>query len=155
MKVPSPCWYHQNATPPATRTASRALAMRLRSSVRCATSDIVASGSRGGRRRRRGCVTGCLPARGRSARPLGGRRRRGARGGGGGLRRGGLGGGGLGGAGLLGAGLLGAGAQLGGAGLGGPCLLRQPGGQLGVRGGRAAGGCHDLAADRRRGRGLL
>src|SRR5919107_1865309 len=53
MKSPRPCSYHQNATAVATSSASSALAIRLRSSVRCATSVIVAAGSRGGRRRRR------------------------------------------------------------------------------------------------------
>src|SRR5688572_20063879 len=52
MKSPSPCSYHQKATAVATSSASRAFAMRLRSSVRCAMSVIVACGSRRALRRR-------------------------------------------------------------------------------------------------------
>src|SRR5688500_3737067 len=52
MNSPSPCSYHQNDTAVATSSASRAFAMRLRNSVRWATSVIVRSGSRGVRRRR-------------------------------------------------------------------------------------------------------
>src|SRR3954454_12235520 len=54
MKSPSPCSYHQNATAVPRISASSALATRLRSSLRCAMSVIVAAASRGGRRRRRG-----------------------------------------------------------------------------------------------------
>src|SRR5215212_9811724 len=120
MNSPRPWSYHQKATAVATRSATRALAMRLRSSVRCAINDIVASGSRGGRRRRMrdaepAWVTVVLPGRGGSA--------------GGAVGR---------------AGLLGSGPELGGAGLGGPGLLVQLRGQ--VAGGRR-GGRHDLGAD--------
>src|SRR5688572_2499074 len=52
MKSPSPSPYHQNAMAVATSRARRALAMRLRSSVRWATRVIVACGSRGFRWRR-------------------------------------------------------------------------------------------------------
>src|SRR3954451_17706993 len=113
MKSPSPWSYHQNATPVATSSARSALATRLRSSVRCAISDIVASGSRGGRRRRtRGArpasVTVVLPGAGGSAVAVGR------------------------------AALLGAGAELGAARLGDPRLLVQLRGQVstGRRGAR-------------------
>src|SRR6476620_633001 len=106
MNSPRPWSYHQNAIAVATRRATSALAMRLRSSVRCAISDIVASASRGGRRRRlrvgwftvvRLELGGSVGAVGRAA-------------------------------------LLGAGAELGGAGLGDPRLLLEAGGQIaGVR----------------------
>src|SRR5215208_4896741 len=72
MNSPRPWSYHQKATAVATRSATSAFAMRLRSSVRCAINDIVASGSRGGRRRRMrdaepAWVTVVLPGRGGSA----------------------------------------------------------------------------------------
>src|SRR4051812_2747229 len=52
MKSPRPCSYHQKATAVASSRASSALATRLRSSLRWATRLILASGSRGARRRR-------------------------------------------------------------------------------------------------------
>src|SRR4051794_29921582 len=74
MNSPRPCPYHQKAIAEAIRKASSDLAMRLRSSVRCAMSVIVAWASRGARRRRGrrlACsVTVLLPGGGRSARPL-------------------------------------------------------------------------------------
>src|SRR3954447_24122067 len=96
--------------------------MRLRSSVRGATSVIVASGSRAVRRRRnrgrRGAsLTVVLPGPGGSAGAVGR------------------------------AALLGAGPEFGGARLGEASLLVQPGGQVTV--GRGSGG-DDLTADRRR-----
>src|SRR6476661_4572117 len=109
MNSPRPWSYHQNATAVASSSARSAFATRLRSSVRCAISDIVASASRGGRRRRTrrprpAWVTVVLSGGGGSARAVGR------------------------------AALLGAGAELGGAGLGDPRLLVQLGGQ--VTGGR-------------------
>src|SRR5215213_4816826 len=120
MKSPRPWSYHQKATAVATSSASSAFAMRLRSSVRCAISVIVAWASRGGRRRRTrdprpASLTVVLPGRGGSAGAVGR------------------------------AGLLGAGAELGGAGLGDPGLLVQLRGQVIARRGRGAG---DLTADR-------
>src|SRR5689334_19842827 len=99
MNSPRPWSYHQKAIAVATSSASSALAIRLRSSVRCAISDIVASESRGGRRRRRRgpSVTVVLSGRGGSARAVGR------------------------------ACLLGAGTQLRGTRLGDPRLLEQPG----------------------------
>src|SRR3954447_24781996 len=96
--------------------------MRLRSSVRGATSVIVASGCRAVRRRRnrgrRGAsLTVVLPGPGGSAGAVGR------------------------------AALLGAGPEFGGARLGEASLLVQPGGQVTV--GRGSGG-DDLTADRRR-----
>src|SRR4051794_11887495 len=121
MNSPRPWAYHQNANTVATSSAKSALAMRLRSSVRCAISDIVACASRGGRRRRRrvASVTVVRPARGGSARAVGR------------------------------AGLLGAGAELGGAGLGDACLLLQLRRQ--VAGGRRCGGDDLAADRRRGG----
>src|SRR5829696_5361731 len=119
MNSPRPCSYHQKETAVAISRASRALATRLRSSVRWATSDMVASASRGARRRRsRGPLTVVLPGAGGSAGAVGR------------------------------AGLLGAGAQLGRVRLGGAGLLVQLSGQVtaGRRGG--GGGGDDLAADR-------
>src|SRR6476619_7075760 len=124
MNSPRPWSYHQNASAVATSSARSAFATRLRSSVRCAISDIVASASRGGRRRRRRVpsVTGVLPGPGGSAGAVGRAR------------------------------LLGPGAELRGASLGDACLVLELRGQ--VTGGRrrrgARGGGDDLAADRRR-----
>src|SRR3954470_23823751 len=126
MNSPRPWSYHQNANTVATSSARSALAIRLRSSVRCAISDIVACASRGGRRRRRrrvASVTVVRPERGGSAGAVGR------------------------------AGLLGAGAELGGARLGDACLVLQLRGQ--VTAGRGRGGGDDLAADGRRGRRVL
>src|SRR3954454_19018366 len=100
MNAPSPCSYHQNANAVPISRNSSDLAMRLRSSVRCAMSVIVACGSRGARRRRNrdrrwASLTVVLPRTGGSE---------------GAVAR---------------AGLLGAGAQLGGAGLRDPRLLVQ------------------------------
>src|SRR3954453_21205580 len=105
MKSPRPCSYHQNETAVATRRASSERAIRLRSSVRCATRVIVAAASRGGlRRRARGAwpasLTVVLSGTEGSARAV------------------------------VRAGLIGAGAELGGADLGGPGLLVQLGGQV-------------------------
>src|SRR3954464_14630405 len=105
MNSPRPCSYHQNETAVATSRPRSDRAMRLRSSVRWATSVIVAAGSRGAlRRRRRGprpaSLTVVLSGPEGSVRAV-------AR-----------------------AGLLGTGAQLGGAELGGPGLLVQLGGQV-------------------------
>src|SRR6476469_4439607 len=110
MKSPRPWSYHQKATAVATRRARSALAIRLRSSVRCAISDIVASASRGGRRRLRRVpsVTVALSGTGGSAGAVGR------------------------------AALLGTGAEFGGAGLGDPCLLLELRGQ--VAGRRGGGG---------------
>src|SRR5215207_9838159 len=76
MKSPRPWSYHQKAMAVATSSASSALAMRFRSSVRWATRVIVAAGSRGARRRRnrgpRPCsVTVVLPGREASAGAVG------------------------------------------------------------------------------------
>src|SRR5215218_10211394 len=113
MNSPRPCSYHQKAIAVAISRASSALAMRLRSSVRWATRVIVASGSRGGRRRRdraRGwSVTVVRPAREPSAGAVGR------------------------------AGLLGAGPQLRRAGLGDPGLLVQLRGQVTGGGGGGRG----------------
>src|SRR3954451_18560559 len=122
MKSPSPWSYQQNATAVATSSARSALATRLRSSVRCAISDIVASGSRGRRRRRtRGprpaSVTVVLPGAGGSAGAVGR------------------------------AALLRAGAELGGARLGDPRLLVQLRGQVTAGRRRGRGGGNDLAPD--------
>src|SRR5215217_404666 len=123
MKSPRPCSYHQNDTAVAISSASSALAMRLRSSVRWATRVIVASGSRGARRRRglggrAPSLTVVLPGRRRSAGAVGR------------------------------AGLLGAGPQLGGTRLGSAGLLVQLGGQVTVGGRGRGGGGGELAADR-------
>src|SRR5215213_3605750 len=128
MKSPRPCSYHQNATAVARSSASSALAMRLRSSVRWATSVIVACGSRGARRRRTrtrrpASLTVVLPGAGRSA-------------------------------GSVRAGLLGAQTQLGGLRLGRLGLRVQLCGQV-ARGGRDGGGGGDLSAHRRRLRRVL
>src|SRR5689334_9849098 len=106
MNSPRPWSYHQNATAVPISSARSAFAMRLRSSVRCAISDMVAWASRGGRRRRRrvASVTVVRLERAGSASAVGR------------------------------AGLLGAGAELGGVRLGDPRLLLQAGGQ--VTGGR-------------------
>src|SRR5829696_7002816 len=126
MKSPRPWSYHQKATAVAISRASSALATRLRSSVRCAISDIVAAASRGSRRRRsRGPLTVVLPGAGGSARAVGR------------------------------AGLLGPGAQLGRARLGDAGLLVQLGGEVAVGGRRRAGGRDDLAADGRGVRRIL
>src|SRR3954469_14469478 len=130
MKSPSPWSYHQNATAVATSRARSAFATRLRSSVRCAISDIVASGSRGGRRcRTRGprpaSVTVVLPGAGGSAVAVGR------------------------------AALLGAGAELGGARLGDPRLLVQLRGQVTAGRRRGRGGGDDLAPDGSDGGGVL
>src|SRR5215218_36784 len=113
MKSPRPWSYHQKAMAVATSSATRALAMRLRSSVRWATRVIVACGSRGARRRRaralRPASLTVVPS--------------GAGGSAGAVGR---------------AGLVGAGAQLGGAELGGAGLVVQLGGQ--VAGGDRPGG---------------
>src|SRR5215218_1892661 len=124
MKSPRPWSYHQKAMAVATSSASSALAMRFRSSVRWATRVIVAAGSRGARRRRnrgpRPCsVTVVLPGREASAGAVGR------------------------------AGLVRAGAELGGAGLGDPGLLVQLRGQVAGRAGgrrRRRRRGHDLAA---------
>src|SRR5688500_6278749 len=120
MKSPRPCSYHQNAIAVAIRTASRALAMRLRSSVRWATRVIVACGSRGVRRRRTraprpASLTVVPPGAGGSADAVDR------------------------------AGVVGAGPELGGAQLGGAGLVLQLGGQVTTRG-RPRG---QLTADRR------
>src|SRR4051812_1157435 len=98
MNSDSPWSYHQNAIAVAITMAISAFPTRLRSSRRCAMRVIVASGSRGLRRRRalRGAcsLTGAPPGRQWSAGAVG----------------------------RTGAGLLGAGAQLGGARLRGPGL---------------------------------
>src|SRR5690242_20405627 len=108
MNSPRPWSYHQKAITVATSRAGSALAIRLRSSARRAISDIVAAGSRGGRRRRPlgPTVTVVLPGRGGSVRAVGR------------------------------AGLLGAGAQLRGTRLGDPRLLGQLGAVLVARGRR-------------------
>src|SRR4051794_37381200 len=125
MNSPRPWSYHQKAIAVATSSARSALAMRLRSSVRCATRVIVASASRGGRRRRTrgrrpGSVTVVLPGTVASAGAVGR------------------------------AGLVRPGAELGGADLGDPGLLVQLRGQVVGRGGgarrRRGRGRHDLAA---------
>src|SRR5919107_3000688 len=72
MNSPRPCSYHQKETAVAISRASRALATRLRSSVRCAISDMVAAASRGARRRRsRGPLTVVLPGTAGSAGAVG------------------------------------------------------------------------------------
>ncbi len=53
MNWPRPWSYHQKAMAVPISTNSRAMPIRLRSSLRCPTSDIVAASSRGGRLRRR------------------------------------------------------------------------------------------------------
>src|SRR3954447_5428542 len=119
MKSPRPCSYHQKATAVASSRAKSALATRLRSSLRWATRLILASGSRGARRRSRGPRPGSLTVvqlEG-SARPV---------------ER---------------AGLVGAGPQLGGACLRDTGLLVQLRGQ--VTGRRGLRGGDDLAADGR------
>src|SRR3954470_3516567 len=110
MNSPRPWSYHQNAIAVPISSARSAFATRLRSSVRCAISDMVACASRGGRRRRRrvASVTVVRPERGGSAGAVGR------------------------------AALLGAGAELGGAHLGDPRLLLELRGQ--VTGGRRRGG---------------
>src|SRR3954454_15821305 len=124
MKSPRPCSYHQKATAVASSRASSALATRLRSSLRWATRLILASGSRGARRRRsRGPRPGSLTvvALEGSARPV---------------ER---------------AGLLGAGPQLGGTCLRDTGLLVQLRAQ--VTGRRGLRGGDDFAADGRGGGG--
>src|SRR3954468_23039607 len=125
MKSPRPCSYHQKATAVASSRASSALATRLRSSLRWATRLILASGSRGARRRRsRGPRPGSLTVvllEG-SARPV---------------ER---------------AGLVGAGPQLGGTCLRDTGLLVQLRAQVTGRRGLRGGG--DLAADGRGGGGV-
>src|SRR4051795_11928752 len=125
MKPPRPWSYHQKAIAVATSRARSALAMRLRSSVRWATRVIVASASRGGRRRRTrgrrpGSVTVVLSGTVASAGAVGR------------------------------AGPVRPGAELGGVGLGDPGLLVQLRCQVvGRRGGgrgRRGRGSHDLAA---------
>ena len=124
---PSPCSYHQKETAVATSSASRALAMRLRSSVRCAM-RVVACGSRGALRRHRhtprpASLTVVLPGEWGSARTVDR------------------------------AGLLGAGTQLGGAELRRPGLVLVLGGQVGVlgqRGGELARAGVTVAASCRR-----
>src|SRR5690349_22194101 len=128
MNSPSPCSYHQKATAVATSSASSALAILLRSSVRWATRLIVASASLRRRGFRVRCsVTVVLPRRGGSERPLGPR----------GVGRGGVR-----------PRLVGPGPQLGGARLGQAGLLEQLRGQLAGRRGRAGRG----GGGRRRGR---
>src|SRR3954453_19803966 len=120
MKSPRPWSYHQKAIAVPTSRASSALATRLRSSVRCAISAMVAAASRGWRRRRsRGPLTVVLPGAGGSAGAVGRR------------------------------GLLGPGPQLRRVRLGEAALLDQLGGQVAVGGRRRGGGRDDLAADRR------
>src|SRR4051794_12186418 len=127
MKSPRPCSYHQNETAVATRRASSERAIRLRSSVRCATRLIVAAASRGGlRRRARGAwpasLTVVLSGTEGSARAV------------------------------VRAGPIGAGAEFGGADLGGPGLLVQLGSQVATgRGYRR----NDLTAQGRRRGGVL
>src|SRR3954467_12441654 len=117
MNSPRPWSYHQNAIAVPTSSASSAFATRLRSSVRCAISDIVACASRGGRRRRRrvASVTVVRLERAGSAGAVGR------------------------------AAPLGLGAELGGARLGDPRLLLEARRQ--VTGGRRGCGGDDLAAD--------
>src|SRR5687768_8273589 len=125
MNSPRPCSYHQKETAVAMSSASSALKMRLRSSVRWATRVIVAWASRGWRRRRTrdlrpSSVTVGLPLARGSELAVGR------------------------------AGLFGAGARLGRADLGDPGLLVQLRGQVAARrGGRR----HDLAAQRGAGLG--
>src|SRR4051812_20138475 len=120
MNSPRPWSYHQNAIAVPISSARSAFATRLRNSVRCAISDMVACASRGGRRRRRrvASVTVVRPERAGSAGAVGRAR-------------------------LLGAG---AGAELGGTRLGDPRLLLQARGQ--VTGGRGRLRGDDLAPDR-------
>src|SRR5688572_33340561 len=108
MNSPRPCSYHQKETAVAMSSASSALKMRLRSSVRWATRVIVAWASRGWRRLRirdlrpssvMFGLSRALPGAGGSELAVGR------------------------------AGLLGAGARLGRAGLGDPGLLVQLRGQ--------------------------
>src|SRR4051794_34676478 len=127
MKSPRPWSYHQKAIAEAITTAISDLATRLRSSVRWATRDIVASALRARPRRRvvrrTSSLTRAVLVRDGSARTVGR------------------------------SGVLRPGAELGRAGLGDARLLLELGGQIAGRGGggrRCGGGGRrdDLALDR-------